>query len=227
MKTDILEQVELIVIGLDELAERVVFVGGCIPAFYVNPEKFEEPRPTEDIDCIIKLVSLSHHQELEMTLRSKGFRNIPSMIARWEYRGIVVDIMPTNKNILGFYNRWYDSALESAKEVCLPGGKTCKILDLPHFLATKFEAISGRAEDLRLSKDLEDIISVLNGCDTVVPELLTGAETVQAFVKGELSKLMLMKNRDEILDAHLSREGQRRRKIIIERIESVIRGSAK
>lgn len=222
MTEGILEQVELVVIGLGEISDRVVFVGGCIPAFYVNQEKFEEPRPTEDIDCIIELVSLSHHQELEVALRAKGFRNVPSMIARWEYQGIVVDIMPTDKAILGFSNRWYDSAIESAKEVSLPGGTECKILDIPHFFATKFEAMGGRGEDLRLSKDLEDIVYVLNGCETVVPELLAATKAVQAFLSEQFSKLKSLKNFDEILAAHLSRENQRRRGIILNRIEKVI-----
>lgn len=225
MTHGILEQVELVVVGLGEISDRVVFVGGCIPAFYVNQEKFEEPRPTEDIDCIIELVSLSHHQELEVALRAKGFRNVPSMIARWEYQGIVVDIMPTDKAILGFSNRWYDSAIRAAKVTSLPGGTKCKILDLPHFFATKFEALSGRGEDLRLSKDLEDIVYVLNGCETVVPELLAGTKAVRAFLSEQFSKLKSLKNFDEILAAHLSRENQRRTSIIVQRIESVISGN--
>ena len=225
MTVGILEQVELVVVGLGELSERVVFVGGCIPAFYVDQEKFEEPRPTEDIDCIIELVSLSHHQELEAALRAKGFRNVPSMIARWEYQGIVVDIMPTDQAILGFSNRWYDSAIEAAKEVSLPGGQKCRILDLPHFFATKFEAAAGRGGDLRMSKDLEDIMYVLNGCEDVVPELLAGTEVVRAFLSEQFSKLKSLRNFDELLAAHLSRENQRRKSIIVQRIESVITGN--
>lgn len=222
MTEGILQRVERVALGLGEIADRVVFVGGCIPAFYVNLDKFEEPRPTEDVDCIIELCSLADHQRLEHALRTKGFRHDSSMIARWEYQGIIVDIMPTEKGILGFASRWYNSAIASARRVTLPSGTTCNILDLPHFFATKLESLGDRGEDLRMSKDLEDIIYLLNSCDTVMSELASGSEVIRTYLSEEFLKLRRVKNFDELLSAHLSHENQRRKSIIVSRIDNVI-----
>lgn len=72
--------------------------------------------------------------------------------------------MPTHSDILGFGNQWYAAAYTAAISVSLPSGKLIRVLPAPYFLATKFDAFRGRGnQDYLLSKDMEDIITILDG----------------------------------------------------------------
>ena len=71
--------------------------------------------------------------------------------------------MPLNKNILGFSNRWYQAAIETAQERELEKGRLIKIVTAPLFCATKLEAFRGRGSgDYFASHDLEDVVSVID-----------------------------------------------------------------
>ena len=58
--------------------------------------------------------------------------------------GCVLDVMPTDANVLGFGNRWYDVAVRTAESVQLPSGRSIRLIAPPVFLATKLEAFHGR-----------------------------------------------------------------------------------
>lgn len=67
-----------------------------------------------------------------------------------------VDFMPDASSILGFTNRWYSSAIESATEVPLKSGVLIRVVEPVHFIATKLEAYLGRGNgDLLVSHDVE------------------------------------------------------------------------
>ena len=53
--------------------------------------------------------------------------------------------MPDNAEILGFSNRWYKTAIETAELHAL-GDLKIRVASPPLFLATKFEAHHGRSE---------------------------------------------------------------------------------
>jgi hypothetical protein len=93
-------------------------------------------------------------------------------ICRWRYRGLEVDLMPTDSKVLGFANRWYALAVETAEDVKLPSGTMIKLITAPAFLATIFEAYSDRGgADMLASHDLEDIINVLDGRPGLLEEV--------------------------------------------------------
>ena len=50
---------------------------------------------------------------------------------------LVLDLMPTQGEILGFSNRWYPLALDTAQLRGLPSGRSIRIVTAPVFLATK------------------------------------------------------------------------------------------
>lgn len=217
-----LKEIETVVKGLGEIAEDVIFVGGYLPIFYVNVELFEEPRPTFDIDCIIEIKSRIEHYNLEKKLISKGFKNDASMVARWNFKGIIVDIMPTNQKILGFSNKWYKRAFNYRRKELLPNGNNCYILSLPYFIATKFEALNGRADDLRFSKDLEDIIYVINGCETAIEDIKNSDESVKKYISEQFKLLKNNSNLEELIEGNLSRANYSRKKIILKRILEIL-----
>lgn len=80
--------------------------------------------------------------------------------------------MPVNEEVLGFSNKWYVEAIESAERFTLPSGTRIKLITPEYFLATKFEAFIGRGKgDYIASKDLEDIVFVLEHRSQFILEL--------------------------------------------------------
>lgn len=199
-------EMKVVAKGLGDFLPQVMFVGGTLPVFYVDPEFYREARPTEDVDCIVEVTSRLEMHKLEESLRERGFQNSPELIVRWIYQGIVVDIMPLDEKIFGFSNYWYKEAFLCPREEVLSEGIACKILSLPYFLATKFEAIEDRGgEDLRTSKDLEDVVFVVNGCRDVVQEVLSSNFVLQKFLSEESKKLLKNPLFHELLEVNLSR----------------------
>jgi len=92
-----------------------------------------------------------------------------------------------------FANRWYRVGYEAALAVELAGGLKLRHLSAPHFLATKFEAFKDRGNnDVYLSHDLEDIMTVMEGRSTVVQELAAADGAVRKHVGQSVTALMDM-----------------------------------
>ncbi len=152
---------------LGSLSKDLVFVGGSTTCLYVDPEMSDDLRPTEDVDCVIQAYSMKEYRKLEKELRAKGFvndtrKNAP--ICRFVYgEALTLDVMPDNKDILGFSNSWYSPGIENKVQVRIDEYEI-SIFSLPYFLASKFEAFEGRGKsDPRFSTDLEDIVTVIDG----------------------------------------------------------------
>jgi len=100
---------QTVAIGLGNLKNRMVFVGGAVAELYAENPAASDIRPTLDVDCVIELRSGAAHARLEDDLRVRGFTNDSSPgapICRWLYQGIKVDVMPTDEKVLGFSNKW-------------------------------------------------------------------------------------------------------------------------
>lgn len=52
-----LRMIEMVSDGLGELNEEVAFVGGAVTGIYADDPASEEARPTEDVDCVLRLAS--------------------------------------------------------------------------------------------------------------------------------------------------------------------------
>lgn len=79
--------------------------------------------------------------------------------------------MPTQGEILGFSNRCYPLALDTAQPQVLPNGRTIRIVTAPVFMATKLEAFRGRGRgDYLLSHDREDMMAVVDGRASLLEE---------------------------------------------------------
>jgi predicted nucleotidyltransferase len=159
-----IEMIKTVALGLDELLKEVVFVGGTVTELYIaDRSQISEVRQTDDVDCIIELTSRKDYVKLEEQLRKQKFENDQKIICRWHYKGVTVDIMPTDERILGFSNRWYSEGIIYSIPYEIEKGMTIQILSIPYFIGCKLEALFNRGmSDLRLSKDLEDIVFLLN-----------------------------------------------------------------
>jgi hypothetical protein len=92
------------------MLSEVAFVGGATVCLYVDSIAASDVRATEDVDCVIELAGYHQLPDTEARLRKLGFANAHSKgepICRWLYKGIKVDVMPTDGKIFGFSNRWY------------------------------------------------------------------------------------------------------------------------
>ena len=94
---------------LGELADEMVFLGGCATGLLITDPAAPPIRVTRDVDAIVQVVSLVEYHRLSEKLRAKGFREDTSddaPICRWLTDAVILDVMPTDARILGFGNRW-------------------------------------------------------------------------------------------------------------------------
>jgi len=77
----------------------------------------------------------------------------------------------------------------------LPDGTVVRVVRAPHFLATKLQAYIGRGNGDPLgSRDVEDILSVIDGRSTLLDEVRRASPDLQAYIAGEISKLLVHKD---------------------------------
>src|SRR5437868_2730164 len=94
--------------ALGDLKDKVVFVGGSSVSLYADRTTFDV-RPTDDIDVIVEILNYSGRTKLEEKLLSLGFTNDinSGIVCRYIINHLIVDIMPTNDDSIGFNTKWY------------------------------------------------------------------------------------------------------------------------
>lgn len=186
MSTQI-SMLETVAAGFGELVEKVVFVGGIVTGLYMDSPSASEPRPTEDVDCVVEALTYHEYGEFEQLVRKRGFLDDISPgapICRKVFKRIKVDIMPTKPEAIGFSNKWYPEGIRQRVRHELPSGTPIYIFSLPYFLASKLEAFLSRGgTDPRQSSDLEDVILVLDGCTDPAKHLDKLDADVRLFVR--------------------------------------------
>src|SRR5580704_14532415 len=139
---------------LEPLLDQIAFVGGCVTGLLLTDPAAAPVRPTLDVDAIVATASYAELTVLENRLRELGFdqpHTEDARICRWRSGDVILDLMPTDSSILGFGNRWYDSALENAQKTRV-GVYEIRAITAPYFLATKLDAFRGRGQnDFRAS----------------------------------------------------------------------------
>jgi len=193
--------------GLGKLKDEMVFVGGTVAELYADNPAASEIRPTLDVDCVIEISSRLQFAKLEENLRAIGFKNDTSEgapICRWIYKDIKVDVMPTDSEVLGFSNRWYEEGIETKIQKTLPEGTDVFVFKPEYYLAAKFEAHNSRGgNDLRQSHDFEDIIYILDNCSGIVENIHASNPGVKMYLKRECQKLMENPNITEGIETAL------------------------
>ena len=172
--------------AMGSLCEQVVFVGGCATGLLITQPMVADARATEDVDAIVEVASLVGYLALAQQLMVLGFKqtmadNTPPF--RWHWNGMQLDLVPLDEKVLGFANRWYKPGFEAALSTVLPSGLALRHLSAPYFMATKLEAFKDRGNnDIYMSHDLEDVITVVDGRPELVDELATAPPDVRQFV---------------------------------------------
>ena len=215
--------------ALGPLCDRFVFIGGCATGQLVTDPAASPVRTTQDVDVVVEVISLAGYHALERQLEQAGFkhdRSPDAPVCRWLVGGCMLDVMPTDKDVLGFGNRWYDLAVRTAESMRLPSGRAIRLIAPTVFLATKLEAFHGRGGgDFLASHDLEDITVVVDGRPGLVNEVATSDIALRTYLADEIGSLLRNPAFLEALSGHLPGDetSQARLPIIRERLQLLAR----
>ncbi len=171
---------------LSALEEHLIFVGGATISLYLDDASVEDVRTTKDVDCVVEISSRAEYYEFSDKLRKIGLNEDTksSVICRWCYEDLIIDIMPTNAEVLGFSNCWYLPGINKAISHKLPSGQYISIFTVSYLLASKIEAFNNRGRTNPYSSpDLEDVILLLDGCPYLEENLQKTDTNVMIFVK--------------------------------------------
>ena len=215
-----------VAILLGELADEVVFVGGSATGLLITDPAIRNIRPTMDVDVIVEIASRREYYQLADRLREKGFQEPLDgrVICRWVHGDLILDVMPTNEEILGFANRWYAAAVQHSEENKV-NGVALRVVSPPYFLGTKLEAFRGRGEnDYMLSHDMEDIVAILDGRMEIVDDVRMADAAIRKFISEQFGELVADRDFQDALPGHLEGDAasQRRLPIILDRMTAIV-----
>jgi predicted nucleotidyltransferase len=211
----------------DALLEDVVFVGGVTTHLFVTDPGAPPSRATVDVDVIVEAATQTDYHNIGRALRARGFSEDSSEAAplcRWVGHGLTLDVMPTDPATLGFSNQWYPMALARAQVHQLKPDLEIRCASPSMFIATKLEALTGRgADDFMASRDLEDLIAVVDGREELIDELRTETSDVREYIRLQFSSLLQDAQFVEAISAHLPGDiaSQERVPIVTDRLRTL------
>lgn len=203
------ERVLLIADALGGLCDKVVFVGGSVSEFYCDEAASAEPRPTDDVDCIVNLSTYSSYMRFCDELSSLKFQNDTregAPMCRFIFgENNIVDIMPVESTAIGESNRWYKPGFSLRKAYEIAAGRTIYLLPVGYYIATKLEALFSRGgKDYRGASDFEDIVYVSNSCKDLYQSVSQSRDTdLREYLSNSFSNLLNRENIDEEIECAL------------------------
>lgn len=189
-----LPYLRVVAAALGDLREQVVFVGGAVAGLLVTDPLAESVRATRDVDAVVE-AGFVQFRRIEEQVAASGFvRDADSdVICRWVHResGVLFDLMPVKPEVLGFSNRWYRYAVDTAVPVDLGEGVSIRLANAVAFVATKLEAFASRGGgDILGSHDLEDVLNIVDGREELVDELTAAPLEVRQAVAAAFAALL-------------------------------------
>ncbi|WP_337053684.1 hypothetical protein [Pseudoxanthomonas sp. USHLN014] len=189
-----LPRLRVIAEALGDLREQVVFLGGAVVGLLVSDPLAERVRATYDVDAVVDL-EWSGFRRLEARVEAQGFiREMESgVVCRWVHRatGLIFDLMPVDPGVLGFSNRWYGYAVETARAARVSSHLSIRLVTAVAFVATKLEAFATRGGgDFLASHDLEDVLNVVDGRDELAAEMAAAPSELRRTVSEVFARLV-------------------------------------
>jgi hypothetical protein len=180
--------------ALGDLCEQVVFVGGAVAGLLVTDPLADGVRATRDVDAVVN-ANRALFYRIEQAVAQRGFaRDVHSdVICRWVHKdsGVLFDLMPVLPEVLGFSNRWYPYAVETAERVELSPGVTIRLVSAVAFVATKLEAFAGRGGgDFLISHDIEDVLNIVDGREELAGEMAAAPAELRQAVAADFHRLL-------------------------------------
>jgi predicted nucleotidyltransferase len=223
-------QLEVAAAVLGPLLDEVVFVGGATVHLWITDPGAPPVRATDDVDVICEVASRTDYYRLGERLRDRGLHEAVGepVICRWRSAEprLVLDVMPTDPEILGFSNRWYGPAIATAATVELDSGATLKAATPAMLAATKLCAWRGRGDgDLLRSLDIHDLLTLVNGRSELIDELDAAPPEVRTYVRDELRAVRQEPYFDYAVESALAGYGLttgNRAQFLIRRIDAIV-----
>lgn len=189
------ELLELAAATLADLLPQVVFVGGATITLWITDPGAPPPRPTKDVDVVVEVTTRGDFYEFGADLRDHGFAEDQEdgVICRWRHAeaDLILDAMPADASLLGFANRWQGAAIPHAIDRTLDSGAVIRAVSPPYLVATKLEAFKSRGRgDFVGSRDLGDIIALIDGRAELVGEIDGADEDVRRYLAEETTALL-------------------------------------
>lgn len=199
---------ELVAPLLAKLPWRIIYLGGSTTHLHISDELAPPPELTDDVDVVVEVTSPVQFQvDLRENLREIGAKEDTSEgapLCRWKLNGVTVDIMSPNSAVLGFANRWYPLAIETAQKRLLGSGQEIEVIVPIVFIATKLEAFGDRGRgDCLASKDVDDIIAVIDGHVALAMEARDADPELRSYLHERLSRLMSLKDYPYAVEGYL------------------------
>lgn len=225
IKDELIRMIQRVAEALaDDLREKMAFVGGCTTALHLtDPVTLEGVRGTDDVDLVVEVVTLTGWYELLERLQKSSFTLRPGeeVNCRLRLGELKVDFMPHNSSILGYTNRWYAEGFSNADSHVLPNGLKIRVFSPPFYLGTKLEAFAGRGKrDLLRSKDMEDILSLIDGREELLFDVSACPENLRQYIIESLQTLTASRDMDYAISA-AARGSVERAGIIWARLEKL------
>lgn len=210
--------------ALGGLRERVVFVGGAVAGLLVTDPLAESVRATRDVDAVVNASRAMFHR-IEEAVAARGFaRDVGSgVICRWVHKAsdVVFNLMPVQPEVLGFSNRWYPYAVESAVSVDLGRGAVIRRVSAVAFVATKLEAFASRGGgDFLSSHDLEDVLNIIDGREELINEMREAPPELRAAVAGAMGQFLANADFANVLPGLLAEP--ERSSLVLNRLRAMI-----
>lgn len=202
------------------MLDEFILVGGCAVGLLITDSTRPAVRHTLDVDLVTEVTSRSSYFQLCDRLRERGFQVYGDPVCRWKKDNIILDVMPPEKSILGFTNRWFGLVIETSIKANLPSGLVVRLASPPLFIATKLESFLDRGKGDFLHHDIEDIINVVDGRPSLIDELQESPNEVKEFIQQELEGFFAQPSFIERLPWHLgpTPQEQARSRLIIDRL---------
>ena len=186
---------------------ELVFVGGCATGLLITDKAAADVRPTYDVDAIAEITSYMEYTAFSERLKGLGFQEDTregAPLCRWRQEATTLDVMPIEGKILGFRNTWYRAAMETAEQRELEPGLRILVVNPVYFCASKLEAFGDRGKNDYLgSRDLEDVIAVVDGRAELVGEIRAAHNAVRSYLAQEIAKLCAAREFLDALPGHL------------------------
>ncbi len=205
-----------------------VFVGGATVEWYITDPALLAPRVTVDVDVVVDIATRHQFYGIEARLRDAGHEPDPDgPIGRWRIAGVPVDLIPAGGEVLGFTNRWYRLLVDTAVTREVAPQLRVRMATPAMFLAAKLEAHRDRgAADPWLSQDLTDIVSLVNGRESLLAEVRALPPEPREFIRSSLRVLLADADFAFVIQAHLPPDdaSHGRAESILERLRQLANG---
>jgi hypothetical protein len=188
---------------LKSFLDEIVFVGGVTLGLLITDSAGASIRGTNDVDIVAEILTYPDYIAFSARLLAAGFLEDGepgAPLCRWRHGSLILDVLPLDKEVLGYTNIWYRSALDSAQQVTLPGGLRIKAITAPFFLGTKMEAFRGRGKnDYIGSHDIEDFVSIVDGRSAIVAEVAASSADLCKYLAAAAGGLLRERRFLEVL----------------------------